>query len=302
MAALFRIDQVTPGEGILDRSRSDLVPGEIISLSVPSPVVGATYTWEIVSKIGSTAALGTPSGSSTAIGPPEDIGYFCGFLVKCTETINGASTSSKRVACVRSEVMGLRPILFGEASNALATLADRRLDEATYNEVVTNLDGVTGDSSQSWTGYAQAMNELTLLTEQLGALVVGGGLGGLAIAATAFSETETGTRSTASFAVLLTQDIEVAEDGDSLLIDAVANYDISSAAVASFRVAVDGVVLRTGADTTTLAGTLVFSEKYTVPSAGTVTVTLEWQSDNGGGEGATDINYATLRSLAIAAG
>lgn len=166
MAAIFRIDQTGPGVGTADRSRSDLVPGAVINLVVPSPVLGATYSWEILYKVGSTAALTAPTGNSTSVGPGNQIGYFCGFVVELTETIGSVSTKKKRLALVRSQTKSLRPLLHGETSNPTAKRASRSPDDATYNESRSALDGVTGDNSQNWAGWISAFNEVCVLVEQ----------------------------------------------------------------------------------------------------------------------------------------
>lgn len=158
MAARFRIDQTGPGNGTLDRSRTDLVDGQVINLVVPSPVVGATYSWEIIYKFGATASLTASTGTSTSIGPGGSVSPFSAFLIQLTETIGPNSTRRQRIAAVRG-TKGFRPLVFGETANPNSSRTTRNPDDSTDNEVRTNLDSVSGDNSQSWTGWIEAMNE-----------------------------------------------------------------------------------------------------------------------------------------------
>jgi len=158
MAARFRIDQTGPGNGTLDRSRTDLVDGQAIALVVPSPVGGATYSWEIIYKFGSTASLTASTGTSTSIGPGGSIPGFCAFLIQLTETIGPNSTTRRRIAAVRGGNKGLRPLVFGETSNPNSSRTTRNADDSTDNEVRTDLDAVTGDNSQNWAGWIEALN------------------------------------------------------------------------------------------------------------------------------------------------
>lgn len=158
MAARFRIDQTGPGTGTLDRSRSDLVNGQAINLVVPSPVGGATYTWEIIYKYGSSATLSASTGTSVSIGPGGSVGLFCAFLIQLTETIGPVSTRRRRIAAVRGGAKGLRPLVFSETANPNSTRTTRNADDATDNELRTDLDGVSGDNSQSWTGWIEDLN------------------------------------------------------------------------------------------------------------------------------------------------
>jgi hypothetical protein len=164
MAARFRIDQTTPGAGTVDRTRTDLIAGEVINLVVPSPVSGATYAWEIVHKYKSSASLTASTGTSTSIGPGGDITPLSAFLVKLTETVGSVSTTRKRLAVVRGN-RGVRPLLFGETANPSSSRASRNPDDSTDNETRTGVDGVSGDNSQNWAGWVSAFNELVEIVD-----------------------------------------------------------------------------------------------------------------------------------------
>lgn len=292
MAAQFRIDQVTPGAGTLDRSRNDLIPGEIISLVVSSPVVGAAYTWEIVDKAGSTAVLSSASGTTVSIGLAGTIVAFCAFLVELTETIGSTVTRQRRKAAVPGAVTGLVPLLFGERANSRAKRSAKDADASTDNAVYSDLAGVTGDNEQNWRGYAEQLFRAVRFVEQ--SLSGSGGMLQSQFAAATGGEFVT----TDTFDVLVTQNITVADDGNYLLIDATCNVELGGTGTdVVFRIQVDGSEVRTG--TVTTSGNtgkpvqISFSERYSVPSAGLVVVTFEWAVELAG-DTATN-NFATLR-------
>jgi hypothetical protein len=164
MAAQFRIDQVTPGQGVLDRSRHDLIAGEIITLVVPSPAPGATYTWEIIDKIGSTATLSSTSGTSVTIGNAAAVVAFCGFLVELTETIGTAVSRKRRIASVRSTNTGIRPIFFAETATKTDKLDSNSPANSTDNALYSDRAGL-GDAEQNWRGWAEAIYEMALAVE-----------------------------------------------------------------------------------------------------------------------------------------
>lgn len=166
MAARFRIDQfgAGPGEGVLDRSRTDLVAGEPIELVVPDPVGGATYSWRIVYKFNSTEVLSSDTGTTSTITAPVS---FCAFLIELTETIGLSATTRKRIAAVRGS-KGLRPLVFGETANPTSHRDERNPDDSTDNEERDDLDGVAGEFSQNWAGWIEAMNEALLAVEAAG--------------------------------------------------------------------------------------------------------------------------------------
>lgn len=180
MAARFRIDQVSPGQGVLDRSRHDLVAGEIITLVVPSPVSGATYTWELIDKVGSTAELSASSGTTVSIGDASAIVEYSGFMIQLTETIGTTTRTSKRLASVPSATAGLRPPLFGETSNIANTLEDNDPDASTDNATYADRAGL-GISEQNWRGWAELLYKYGLAVEEaLTAATAAAGLGSAA--------------------------------------------------------------------------------------------------------------------------
>lgn len=71
-----------------------------MTLQVIDPLPGATYGWSILQKIGSVAALTSPTGTSTTIGPGGSVTAPSAFLVQCTETTAGGITTSRRLAAV----------------------------------------------------------------------------------------------------------------------------------------------------------------------------------------------------------
>ncbi len=168
MAALFRIDQVGPGNGVLDRSRHDLIPGVAITLVVPTPAPGATYTWELIDKVGSVAVLSATSGTTVTIGPGSDIPYFCGFAIQLTETIGPNVTRRVRTAKVRSEVAHLQVILFRETSNPISRFNERDIPGSTDNAVYPDRAGL-GVAEQNWRGYAEALDEALIAAEAVAA-------------------------------------------------------------------------------------------------------------------------------------
>lgn len=172
MAARFRIDQVTPGQGVLDRSRHDLIAGEILTLVVPSPVAGATYTWEIVDKVGSTAVLSASTGTTVTIGLAATIVAFCGFVIKLTETVGSTVTTRKRIASVRSAVSSLRPIMFAETANRFDTLALNDASQSTDNALYADRAGL-GSSAQNFRGYAEALYEMAVAIDAIIVSAVG---------------------------------------------------------------------------------------------------------------------------------
>lgn len=159
MAATFRIDQVGPGTGTLDRSRHDLVTGAVITLVVPSPVSGATYSWELLDTVGSTAVLSAATGTTVTIGNSAAIVDFCGFSIKCTESILGIpDTYTIRVCSVRSSVTGIRPVLFRESADASSTVAAPNTSGSTDNATYSDLSG-RGASAQNYRGWCEAIYE-----------------------------------------------------------------------------------------------------------------------------------------------
>lgn len=166
MAANFRIDQSTPGNGITGRSRTDLVAGESITLVVPSPAPGAVYSWEIVDKAGSSADLSGNTGTTVVLGLLGPlIVPLCAFMIRCTETIGTTVSYTERIAAVRGS-SGLRPMLYGELGRLGSTIGDPDYDGSTDNSSYENLAG-TGVSSQNWRSYAESFWELTNTLEGL---------------------------------------------------------------------------------------------------------------------------------------
>lgn len=145
-------------------SRHDLVPGAVITLAADPVVVGATYAWEILDKVGSTAALvGSGSSVTLTLGAGDQP---CAFLIKLTETNGTTATSDIRIASVRTLGAGLRIPLFREAaasSNSLASHTGDSTDNATYSD----LAGL-GTPAQNWRGWAEWAREVVMAVEGAG--------------------------------------------------------------------------------------------------------------------------------------
>jgi hypothetical protein len=165
--AEFRIDQATPGSGIDGRSRHDLVPGEVITLAVVSPIgVGVTYTWEILDQVGSAASLSSTSGSSVTIGPALGVVSPCAFLVRLTANASGVVTETTRIASVRTLSTNLRVPLFPETAPTSNKISSNNPDTSTDNAAYANRAGL-GVSGQNWRGWAEWAWELTNAVESL---------------------------------------------------------------------------------------------------------------------------------------
>lgn len=174
MGVKFRIDQATPGQGTDDRTRTDLIPGEVITFVAvdPAPGPGVTYQWELFDRVGSSSGLSASSGSSVTL--PAQVSTLFGFQVEMRAYLNGQFVGSvQRIAACRSPNKQLRPPMFRESASGLAKLSARNPDASTDNEEQSDLAG-TGEVAQNWRGYAQFLWELTLAVEASGS---GGGEG-----------------------------------------------------------------------------------------------------------------------------
>lgn len=174
MAAQFRFDQVTPGIGTPNRSRHDLVPNEVITLTATSPAPGAgiTYAWEILDKRGSSALLSSPSGQVVTIGPFGQIKQPSAFKVQLTVNDNGNITKSVRICSVRTLLSTLRVPVFGETSPVAQTLDSNNPDLSTDNAVYTNRSG-TGVTEQNAFDYTEWSWELVTRVEAAFVLLSG---------------------------------------------------------------------------------------------------------------------------------
>lgn len=154
MPAQFRIDQVTPGNGVAGRARHDLIAGEIITLTATSPAPGAgiTFAWEILDKVNTAAVLSASSGQSVTIGNAASILQPCAFRVRLTVNDNGTITRTTRVFSVRT-ARGLRVPLFGEDAPSTNTLALNDPDLSVDNALYSNRAGL--GSGQNWRGWAE---------------------------------------------------------------------------------------------------------------------------------------------------
>lgn len=166
--AAFRFDQATPGVGTPNRSRHDLVPGEIITLTAtsPAPGPGITFSWEIIDKRGSSAILSGPSGQVVTIGPFNLITQPCAFYVVLTVNDNGIITKCKRICSVRTLLTGLRAPLFGETSPLSQTLGSNDPDLSTDNAIYVDRSG-TGVTEQNAFDYTEWAWEVISSVEDL---------------------------------------------------------------------------------------------------------------------------------------
>lgn len=165
--ALFRIDQATPGAGTPGESRHDLVPGEVITLVATSPSgAGVTYTWELLDKVGTSAALSGTTGATVTIGPALDVTQPCAFLIKLVTSSLGLTSEDVRIASVRTASLGLRTPLFPETAPADNTLSVNDPALSTDNAQYADRAG-TGTSGQNWRGWAEWAWELTQAVESL---------------------------------------------------------------------------------------------------------------------------------------
>jgi hypothetical protein len=154
--AQFRIDQATPGLGTTGQSRHDLVPGEVITLTAISPAgPGVTYTWEIMDKVGSGAALSATTGTSVTIGPDVSITEPCGFLIRLTaDDGSGILQVEDRIASVATPNLGLRVPLFLETAPPTSRLGSNDPSRSTDNAVYADRAGL-GAPGQNWRGWAE---------------------------------------------------------------------------------------------------------------------------------------------------
>lgn len=165
--AEFRIDQTTPGPGTPGVARHDLVPGEVLTLTATAPIgPGVSYSWEILDKIGSIAALSSPTGNVVTIGPDADITQPCAFRIRLTSNDNGTITTQTRIASVRTANAGLRIPLFAESAPSSGTLASNNPDASDDNASYPDRAGL-GASAQNWRGWAEWAYELTVYAESL---------------------------------------------------------------------------------------------------------------------------------------
>jgi len=161
--AEYRIDQATPGAGVPNVARHDLIAGEILTLTAisPAPGAGVSYLWEIVDKIGSTATLSATTGASVTIGPGGSIVQPCGFQVRLTANDNGVITVVERVFSVTTTNLGLRVPLFAETSPPEADLGSNDPDASTDNAVYVDRAGL-GVADQNWRGWAEWAYRITI--------------------------------------------------------------------------------------------------------------------------------------------
>ena len=170
--AQFRIDQVTPGLGTADRSRHDLVAGEVVTLTAVAPSdPGTTFSWEILDKRGSTAVLSATTSSSVQIGPALDVTAPCAFLIEMTANFGGVISKTRRIASVRSTVAQLRVPVFPETAPDTQTLNLNSPDLSTDNAVYADRSGLglTEQNPFGWSEWAW---------EVVNAIESGGGGGG----------------------------------------------------------------------------------------------------------------------------
>lgn len=175
--AAFRFDQATPGVGTPNRSRHDLVPNEIITLTAtsPAPGPGITLTWEILDKKGTAALLSGPSGQVVTIGPFGQIKQPSAFYVLLTVNDNGIITKCKRICSVRTLLTAQRVPLFGETAPASQTLDSNDPDLSTDNAVYADRSG-TGSTGQNPFDYTEWAWELVNGLEAIAAAAAPGTL------------------------------------------------------------------------------------------------------------------------------
>jgi hypothetical protein len=168
MAAGFRITQATPGAGVTDRSRFDLVAGEVITLTAVDPPAadGITYQWEIIDRAGTSSDFADVSGDEATIEAQGQVPF--AFLVELRVYTNEVLTGrTRRAFGARSQNKGLRLPLFSETADPAARLAARNIPASTDNEVYADRAG-TGASEQNWRGWAEFLHELVMAVEESG--------------------------------------------------------------------------------------------------------------------------------------
>lgn len=161
--ASFKINQGI--DGAVGISRHDLVPNAVVTLQAVSALVGSTFAWEILDKVGSTAGLSSPTGASVNIALGVD-DQPCAFLIKLTETNGTTVTEDIRIASVRTLSAGLRIPLFREAaspSNSFAVHAGNSTDNASYDDFAG-----LGATANNWRGWAEWAREVVMAVEGAG--------------------------------------------------------------------------------------------------------------------------------------
>ncbi len=161
----MRIDQVTPGVGVAGRSRHDLVPNEIITLTAtsPAPGPGVSFAWEIIDKRGSAGVLSAGTGTTVSIGINTTIVRPCAFLIELVANDNGVITRTRRIASVRTAVAGLRVPVFPETAPDANKFSLNDPDLSTDNALYADRSGL--GSQQNWSGWAEWAWELTMAVE-----------------------------------------------------------------------------------------------------------------------------------------
>lgn len=166
MAASFRIDQATPGAGVSDRSRHDLIPGESITLTATGPLgAGITYAWEIIDRAGSISVLSSPTGASVSIASSDTAPF--AFLIRFVATLPGGATQvTQRIASCRTPNRGIRIPMFPESADAKSTLVAPLVSASTDNALYEDRSG-TGQTEQNARGWAEAFWELAMIVDGL---------------------------------------------------------------------------------------------------------------------------------------
>lgn len=162
----MRIDQATPGAGVANRSRHDLIPGEVITLTAvdPAPGPGTTFTWEIIDVRGSSSGLSASTGTSVTIDATATRPF--AFLIQLTAETSTGTTVTRRIASCRTSRTSLRVPVYPETAPETGTLDVHDADDSTDNAIYANRSG-TGATQQNWTGWAEWAWELVQQIETL---------------------------------------------------------------------------------------------------------------------------------------
>lgn len=153
--AEFTITQEGAPDGEPGIAHTGLVAGAPIALEATSPP-GATHFWEIVDAVGSNATLSATVGSEITLGDAETIVAPSTFLVQLTTTLAGVTTTTRRIAAVRSN--NLRYPAYSETAPLSYTDGDHGA-ESSDNSYYDPLTGKVAENN--WKGWIPWSFEVT---------------------------------------------------------------------------------------------------------------------------------------------